>query len=41
LTREEADRLSLALRISPASPRRSLSRVYAVFAELYPDGVSR
>jgi len=41
LTREEADRLSLAVRISPASPQRSLSRVYAAFAELYPDGVSR
>lgn len=36
LTREEADRLSLAVRISPSSPRRSLSRVYAAFTELYP-----
>ena len=33
----EADRLSLAVRISPSSPGRSLSRVYAAFAELYPD----
>jgi hypothetical protein len=38
LTREEANRLSLAVRISPSSPKRSLSRVYAVFAELYPGG---
>ena len=36
LTRAEADRLSLALRISPVSPADSLSRVYAAFAELYP-----
>jgi hypothetical protein len=36
LTREEASRLSLAVRISPSSPTRSLSRVYAAFAELYP-----
>jgi hypothetical protein len=36
LTREEANRLSLAVRISPSSPKRSLSRVYAAFAELYP-----
>jgi len=33
----EANRLSLAVRISPSSPRRSLSRVYAAFIELYPD----
>jgi len=33
----EATRLSLAVRISPSSPGRSLSRVYAAFAELYPD----
>ena len=32
----EANRLSLAVRISPASPADSLSRVYAAFAELYP-----
>jgi hypothetical protein len=38
LTRQEANRLSLAVRISPSSPKHSLSRVYAVFAELYPDG---
>jgi hypothetical protein len=38
LTREEANRLSLAVRISPSSPKRSLSRVYSVFAELYPEG---
>ena len=38
LTREEVNRLSLAARISPSSPRRSLSRVYAAFAELYPEG---
>jgi hypothetical protein len=38
LTRDEANRLSLAVRISPSSPRRSLSRVYAAFAELYPSG---
>ena len=36
LTREEADRLSLAVRVSPSSPSGSLSRVYAAFAELYP-----
>jgi hypothetical protein len=36
LTQDEANRLSLAVRISPSSPRDSLSRVYAVFAELYP-----
>jgi hypothetical protein len=36
LTRAEANRLSLAVRISPSSPQRSLSRVYAAFAELYP-----
>ena len=38
LTREEVNRLSLAVRISPSSPSRSLSRVYAAFAELYPEG---
>jgi hypothetical protein len=38
LTRQEADRLSLAVRISPSSPTRSLSRVYAAFIELYPRG---
>jgi len=38
LTRAEANRLSLSVRISPSSPRHSLSRVYAVFAELYPEG---
>lgn len=38
LTREDANRLSLAVRISPSSPKHSLSRVYAVFAELYPEG---
>jgi hypothetical protein len=37
LSGAEADRISLAVRISPASPRDSLSRVYAAFAELYPD----
>jgi lysophospholipase L1-like esterase len=37
LTAAEADRLSLAVRISPSAPGRSLSRVYAAFAELYPD----
>ena len=36
LTSAEADRLSLAVRISPSSPADSLSRVYAAFAELYP-----
>lgn len=36
LTRAEANRLSLAIRISPSSRARSLSRVYAAFAELYP-----
>ena len=36
LTRNEANRLSLAVRIAPSSPERSLSRVYAAFAELYP-----
>ena len=36
LTRDEANHLSLAVRISPSSPRHSLSRVYATFAELYP-----
>ena len=38
LTRQEVNRLSLAVRISPSSPGSSLSRVYAAFAELYPDG---
>ena len=38
LTRHEANRLSLAVRISPRSPARSRSRVYAAFAELYPEG---
>lgn len=38
LTRDEANRLSLAVRISPRSPARSRSRVYAAFAELYPEG---
>lgn len=38
LTREDANRLSLAVRISPSPPKHSLSRVYAVFAELYPEG---
>ena len=38
LTREEANRLSLTVRISPSSPKRSLSRFYSVFAELYPEG---
>jgi hypothetical protein len=37
LPADEANRLSLAVRISPSSPGRSLSRVYAAFAELYPD----
>jgi hypothetical protein len=36
LTRQEANRLSLAVRVSPSSPKGSLSRVYAAFAELYP-----
>lgn len=38
LTRGEADRLSLAVRISPSSPAQPLSRVYAAFVELYPEG---
>lgn len=38
LPADEANRLSLAVRISPSSPGRSRSRVYAAFAELYPDG---
>jgi hypothetical protein len=38
LTRQEANRLSLVVRISPSSPEHSLSRVYAAFAELYPEG---
>ena len=32
----EANRLSLAVRVSPTSPAASLTRVYAAFAELYP-----
>ena len=36
LTSAEANRLSLAVRISPTSPAASLSRVYAAFAELEP-----
>jgi hypothetical protein len=36
LTPAEANRLSLAVRISPRSPTDSLTRVYAAFAELYP-----
>ena len=32
----EANRLSLAVRISPSSPESSLRRVYAAVAELYP-----
>lgn len=36
LTRKESNRLILAVRISPSSPKQSLSRVYAAFAELYP-----
>jgi hypothetical protein len=38
MSRDDANRLSLTVRISPSSPKRSLSRVYAVFAELYPEG---
>lgn len=38
MTRDEANRLSLAVRISPRSPAHSRSRVYAAFAELYPEG---
>jgi hypothetical protein len=37
LTRREANRVALAVRISASSPSRSLSRVYSVFAELYPE----
>ncbi len=33
----EANRISLAVRISPSSPGRSRSRIYAAFTELYPD----
>jgi hypothetical protein len=36
LTPDEVNHMSLAVRISPSSPKRSLSRVYAAFAELYP-----
>ncbi|HET8820475.1 MAG TPA: hypothetical protein VFM57_02935 [Thermoleophilaceae bacterium] len=36
LTSAEANRLSLAVRISPKSPDASLSRVYAAFVELEP-----
>lgn len=36
LQAEEANRLSLAVRISPSSPASSLSRVYTAFTELYP-----
>jgi hypothetical protein len=38
MSRDDANRLSLTVRISPSSPKRSLSRVYAAFAELYPEG---
>ena len=38
LAAAEANRLSLAVRISRSSPRRPLSRVYAAFVELYPSG---
>jgi hypothetical protein len=37
LLRAEASELSLAVRVSPSSQKRSLSRVYAAFAELYPE----
>ena len=37
MARDEANRLSLAVRISPRSPAQSLSRAYAAFAELYPE----
>jgi hypothetical protein len=37
LTPDEVNALSLSVRISPSSPRRSLSRVYAAFTELYPE----
>ena len=40
MTRDDANRMSLTVRISPSSPKRSLSRVYAAFAELYPEGPS-
>jgi hypothetical protein len=36
MTPDEVNHMSLAVRISPSSPKRSLSRVYAAFAELYP-----
>ena len=38
MSRDDANRLSLTVRTSPSSPKRSLSRVYAAFAELYPEG---
>ncbi len=37
MSRDDANRLSLIVRISPSSPEPSLSRVYAAFAELYPE----
>jgi hypothetical protein len=37
MSRDDANRLSLTVRISPSSPKHSLSRVYAVVAELYPE----
>jgi hypothetical protein len=37
MSRDDANRLSLTVRISPSSPKHSLSRVYAAFAELYPE----
>jgi len=37
MSRDDANRLSLIVRISPSSPERSVSRVYAAFAELYPE----
>ena len=40
MSRDDANRLSLTVRISRSSPKRSLSRVYAAFAELYPEGPS-
>jgi hypothetical protein len=36
MTPDEVNHMSLAVRISPSSPKGSLSRVYAAFAELYP-----
>ena len=38
MTPDEVNHMSLAVRISPSSPKGSLSRVYATFAELYPEG---